>query len=502
MNDNAIVLRMTDICKYYPGVKALDHVNLELRRGEVHALLGENGAGKSTICKIIAGAQPKDLGKYVLFGKEIENLTPQAAKNLGISMIYQEFNLIPYLKVYENLFLGKEMCNGIKLNKKQMIKKTVEVFKRLDLDINPETQISDLTNAYKQLVEIAKAILEESKILIMDEPTAPLGNHEVDILFNIIHKLKEEGVSIIYISHRLEEIFEISDRITVMRDGQYIATLNTKETNEEELVRQMVGRTLGKDFPQRNIKFSDEEVLRVEGLSTSETKIKNVSFTLYKGEVLGFAGLVGSGRTETMRAIFGADPKISGRIFVKGKEVKIEKPIDAIKEGISLVPEDRKGQGISLSLPIRANISMVQLKSLGTFLYINPHKEKKIVKKYIDELSIKAPSMEQLAKNLSGGNQQKVVVAKWLATQSDVIILDEPTRGIDVGAKYEIYMLMNQLIEEGKSLIMISSEMPELIGMSDRIIVMHEGRVAGELSKQEITQEKILIMASGLSGKE
>ena len=502
MNDNAIVLKMTDICKAYPGVKALDHVNLELRRGEVHALLGENGAGKSTICKIIAGAQPKDLGEYTLFGKTIENLTPQGAKDLGISMIYQEFNLIPYLKVYENLFPGKDTCNGIKLNKKQMIKKTVEVFKRLDLDIDPEKRISELTNAYKQLVEIAKAILEDSKILIMDEPTAPLGNHEVNILFNIIHKLKKEDVSIIYISHRLEEIFEISDRITVMRDGQYIATLNTNETNEEELVRLMVGRTLGKDFPQRTIRVSDEEVLHVEGLSTSETKIKDVTFTLHKGEVLGFAGLVGSGRTETMRAIFGADPKISGRIFVKGKEVKIEKPIDAIKEGISLVPEDRKGQGISLSLPIRENISMVQLKSIGNFLYINPQKEKEMVRKYIGELSIKTPSMEQLAKNLSGGNQQKVVVAKWLATQSDVIILDEPTRGIDVGAKYEIYMLMNQLIEGGKSLIMISSEMPELIGMSDRIIVMHEGRIAGELSKQEITQEKILLLASGLGGKE
>ncbi len=497
MNDS-VSLRMVDICKYYPGVKALDHVGFELRRGEVHALLGENGAGKSTLCKIIAGAEAKDSGDYELFGKKIEDLTPLAAKEAGISMIYQEFNLIPYLKVYENLFLGKEISKGIKTDKKTMIAKTREVFKRFNMDIDPEAQVSDLTNAYKQLVEIAKAILENAKVLIMDEPTAPLGNREVETLFELIRSLKESGeVSIIYISHRLEELFQVSDRITIMRDGKYIDTLNTADTNRNELVKLMVGRDLSEDYPKRNTPIG-EETLRVEHLSTAKTKISDVSFSLHKGEILGFAGLVGAGRTEVMRALFGADEKTAGKIFIKGREAQIRRPIDAIRSGISLIPEDRKGQGVSLTMTIRENISLVKLPDLQGFLRVSHKKEHALVNEYIKALTIKTPTMEQLAKNLSGGNQQKVVVAKWLATQADVIILDEPTRGIDVGAKYEIYLLMNELVAMGKSLIMISSEMPELIGMSDRILVMHQGELMGELAGDKITQENILKLASGM----
>lgn len=495
--DNIASLKMVNICKAYPGVKALDNVSFELRQGEVHALLGENGAGKSTLCKIIAGAQPMDSGEYYLFGNKIESLTPQSAKEAGISMIYQEFNLIPYLKVYENLFLGKEIANGIKTNKKLMIQKAREVFERFNIEIDVETRISDLTNAYKQLVEIAKAILENAKILIMDEPTAPLGNREVETLFELIRSLKAEGVSIIYISHRLEELFEVSDRITVMRDGHYIDTLNTNETDRNMLVKMMVGRELSEDYPSRDNAIG-EELLRVEHLSTTETKIKDVSFALHKGEILGFAGLVGAGRTEVMRALFGADEKKSGDIYIKGKKVTIKQPIDAIRNGISLIPEDRKGQGVSLTMTIRENISMIKLQDLKGLLSISRKKEKTLVNEYIRALSIKTPTMEQLAKNLSGGNQQKVVVAKWMATQADIIILDEPTRGIDVGAKYEIYLLMNELIKMGKSLIMISSEMPELIGMSDRILVMYQGGLMGELNKEEITQENILKLASGI----
>lgn len=495
--DNNIVLKMEKICKYYPGVTALDHVDFELRKGEVHALLGENGAGKSTLCKIIAGAQPMDDGSYCLDGEQIRTLTPQSAKDKGVSMIYQEFNLVPYLKVYENMFLGKEIERGIYADKRAMIRKTREVFERFHIEIDPNSRISDLSNAYKQQVEIAKAVLENAKVLIMDEPTAPLGNREVENLFEMIRTLKSEGVSIIYISHRLEELFEISDRITVMRDGQYIETLNTKDTNKSALVKLMVGRDLSEDYPQRSTPIG-EEVLRVEHLSTVETKLHDVSFTLHKGEILGFAGLVGAGRTEVMRALFGADHRSSGTVYVGGKQVEILRPIDAIHHGIALIPEDLKGQGVSLTLSIRENISLVMLHTLQSFLRISRKKERTLVDSYMNALAVKAPSMEQLTKNLSGGNQQKVVVAKWLATNADIIILDEPTRGIDIGAKYEIYLIMNRLVKEGKSIIMISSEMPELIGMSDRIIVMHQGSVSGELTKEEVSQERILEMASGM----
>jgi ribose transport system ATP-binding protein len=490
-------IKMINICKAYPGVKALDNVSFELRKGEIHALLGENGAGKSTLCKIIAGAQSMDSGEYYLFGNKVENLTPLSAKEAGISMIYQEFNLIPYLKIYENLFLGKEIGWKLKNNKTKMISRSREIFKRLNIEIDPEMRISNLTNAYKQLVEIAKAVLEKSKVLIMDEPTAPLGNREVDLLFTLIRSLKQEGVSIIYISHRLEELFQVADRITILRDGQYIKTMNTQDTNRSELVKLMVGRELSEDYPRRSTTIG-EEIMRVEHLSTSETRINDISFCLRKGEILGFAGLVGAGRTEVMRALFGVDKKTSGNIYINGKKVEINNPYDAIQSGLSLIPEDRKGQGISLTMTLRENISMIKLPDLSNPLRINRKKEQALVEEYVRSLSIKTPSTDQLAKNLSGGNQQKVVVAKWLATQSDILILDEPTRGIDVGTKYEIYLLMNELVKMGKSLIMISSEMPELIGMSDRILVMYQGRLMGEVSGDDISQVNILKLASGM----
>lgn len=493
---NTVYLRMKDICKYYPGVKALDKVSFELRKGEVHALLGENGAGKSTLCKIIAGAQQRDSGAFFIENEEVGHLTPGSAKEKGISIIYQEFNLVPYLKVYENLFLGKEIKKGPNIDKKQMIRETRHVFERFHMDIDPEARVCDLTNAYKQLVEIAKAILEEAKVLIMDEPTAPLTSREVDILFHLIKELKANGVAIIYISHRLEELFEVSDRITIMRDGQYIKTINTCDTNRKELVSLMVGRELGEDFPQRKPEIG-EEVLRVEDLNTEKTKLQHIHFSLRQGEILGFAGLVGAGRTEVMRAIFGADPKTSGEIYVNGKRVDIKRPIDAIENGISFVPEDRKGQGVSLTLNIRENISLVCLKQICQAGMVNKSRDREWAQEYIEALGIKTPSMEQKVNNLSGGNQQKVAIAKWLVTRSDIIILDEPTRGIDVGAKQEIYNLMNQLIKQGKSLIMISSEMPELLGMSDRILVMHEGRITGELTREEATQQLVLEYASG-----
>lgn len=490
-----VSLKMVNICKSYPGVKALSNVSIDLYEGEVHALLGENGAGKSTLCKIIAGAQQMDSGEYFINGKQIYHLTPHTAKEHGVGIIYQEFNLVPYLKVYENLFLGKEIKKGPNTDKKEMVKRTKEVFARLKIDIDPSARICDLSNAYKQLVEIAKAVLEKAKILCMDEPTAPLTNREVSILFDLIADLKKQGVTIIYISHRLEELFEVADRITIMRDGEYVKTVETSETNRKELVGLMVGRELGEDFPKRSVELG-EEVLRVENLSASK-KLKDISFVLRKGEILGFAGLVGAGRTEVMRAIFGADKKITGEIYIHGRKTEIKRPADAIKNGIGLIPEDRKGQGVSLTMSVRENISLIKLKDICRLMTIDKKRDEGISKQYIAALSIKTPTMEQKVKNLSGGNQQKVALAKWLTMDTDIIILDEPTRGIDVGAKQEIYVLMNQLAESGKSIIMISSEMPELIGMSDRILAMYEGRIKGEVSDELATQQNILELASG-----
>ncbi len=493
------ILTLKDITKEYPGVVALDKMNLEVFPGEVHALMGENGAGKSTLIKVVSGAIRPNGGKIFYNGQEYQEMTPALSNKLGIGVVYQEFNLVPELSVAENIFLGQKLTSGINIDRKLMNKKAKELMDNFGISIDVTKEVKTLTVAYQQLVEITKTISNNVKVLIMDEPSAPLTNREIDAMFNIVRKLKEQGVAIIYISHRMEEIFELADRVTVMRDGKYIDTKMINEITSHDLIKMMVGRNLDDQFPTVE-KEIGEVALEVEDLCTDEL-LKNVSLKVRKGEILGIAGLVGAGRTETARAIYGADPRSSGTIKISGKEVNIRKTRDAINHGIALIPEDRKRHGALLQMSIRENISFITLKSISKFGMVNLKKDKSLSEKFIKQFSIKTPSMEQLTKNLSGGNQQKVVLAKALASDSDIVIFDEPTRGIDVGAKKEIYVLMNELAKNGMAIIMISSEMPELLGMADRIIVMHEGEVMGELSKDEANQEKILTLASGIRGE-
>ncbi len=491
------ILEMRGITKLYPGVVALEEVNFTLKKGEVHALIGENGAGKSTLIKILAGAVKRDGGSIVYDGREYRHYTPNEAINMGISVIYQEFNLVPMMTVEENLFFGKEIRKGVFSNKAQMMESAKEIFKQLDVDIDPTTLVGELTVAYQQLTEIAKAILNKAKIIVMDEPSATLTNRELKALFQLIERLKAEGTAIIYISHRLEEIFEIADTVTVFRDGHYIDTKPVCEMDKEMLIRMMVGRELTGSYPHNHTVY-DDVVLEVKDLYNEH--VKYAGFTLKRGEILGLTGLVGAGRTELVRMIFGADHYL-GDIYIKGKKVKIKSPADAIRNGISLLPEDRKSQGLLLNMGIDFNLSMIVLDTLTKKGFISQAEEQKVVREYISMISIKTPSTKQLVRNLSGGNQQKVVLAKWMATQSDIIIIDEPTRGIDVGAKAEIYELMDRLAAQGKSIIMISSELPELIGMSDRAIVMHEGEIVGEVMRSELEQERLLTMASSNKGE-
>jgi ribose transport system ATP-binding protein len=489
-------LSVMHLTKSFKGVHALTDVSLEFMTGEIHALLGENGAGKSTLCKMLSGAITPDSGAINICDKEFKFMTPHSAKENGIGMIYQEFNLVPEMTVYENLFLGKEIKRGFNVNKTEMIAKTKEIFLQLNIDIDPTAKIIELSVALCQLVEIGKSILENARFLIMDEPTAPLTTAEVEKLFNVVRELKAKGVTIIYISHRIEELLELSDRVTVLRDGEIIKTLMTKETTRSELIKLMVGREISGEFPviEEN-SAKDEELLKVENLTTS--KIKNISFVLHRGEILGLAGLVGAGRTETVRALFGADRIELGDIWIKGKKVTIKSPSDAIKKGFCLIPEDRKRQGLHLGLPIKTNISLVRIRDLSRFLTISSAKEKHLVDSFINVLTIKLSSPEAPVSSLSGGNQQKVVLSKWLSVKSDIMFFDEPTRGIDVAAKKDIYDLMNRLRNEGRGIIMISSEMMEVIGMCNRVIVMHEGVACGQLSASEMTQERILELASG-----
>lgn len=489
-----IILEICGISKEFPGVQALDNVSVSFRRGEVHALLGENGAGKSTLIKILTGAQPPTSGMIRIDGKEYNALTPQQAKQLGITAIYQEFNLFPSLDISENIFYGRELKKGPFRNRRLMDEYTRKYCRDMGIELNPRTLVKDLGVAHQQIVEIIKSISVNARILIMDEPTAPLTNREVEAMFRIIRRLKEDGVTIIYISHRLEELYEICDRVTVLRDGKYIMTDEVKNLTREQMIAAMVGRELGETYPEQNSK-SSEVVLEVRNLTNA--RLKDVSFRLYKGEILGIGGLVGAGRTELARALFGADPLTKGDILRNQIEIKIGSPKDAIVHRIGLLPEDRKQAGLILGLSIRENISYGILKHISKLSIVNQKQEKQLCQTLIEELGIKTPSMNQLAGNLSGGNQQKVVIAKWLATECDILIFDEPTRGIDVGAKQEIYALLRSLTQQGKSIIMISSEMPELIGMSDRIIVMHEGRIAGELQSDEFSQERIMAYASG-----
>lgn len=494
MIEKKTVLKLANITKTYPGVVALNNVSLELMEGEIHALVGENGAGKSTLIKACAGAEIPDSGKIIVDGKEFSSMTPKLAENCGIEVIYQEFNLIDELSVAENIFLGSEIRNGMIIDKKQMAAKSAELLKELHIEIDPNTLVKDLTVGYQQMVEIAKAFARNAKILIMDEPSAPLTNAEVERMFTLVDQLKASGVSIIYISHRLEEIFRLSDRVTVLRDGKEIKTMNTSDTNIEELVKLMVGHDIQETFPSRENTVQDETLLEVQNLCGNG--LKDISFTLKRGEILGLAGLIGAGRTELAELIFGAKKRTGGKIYFKGKEIFPQSPKDAIEAGIALVPEDRKRQGAVLPMTIRENISMACLERISKFLVVNKPEEKKISHRFKDSLSIKAPTLEQTVNHLSGGNQQKVVLAKWLATDPDLIILDEPTRGIDIGAKHEIYKIMNTLVEAQKTIIMISSEMPELLGMADRILVLAEGRLSGEVRKDKFDQEIIMSYAS------
>ena len=491
------ILIVDSVTKTYPGVRALDQVSLEFRKGEIHALVGENGAGKSTIIKTIAGAIKPDSGSVLFEGKDLTKMKTSEIRGCGIEVVYQEFNLALQLPVYENIFIGSLAGKGPGkklVDKEYMIKTTRPLFDQLGIKIDPEARVDSLSVAYMQFVEIAKAVSRNVRILIMDEPTATLTNAEVEILFRTIRRLKENGVTVIYVSHRMEEIFELTDRCSVLRDGKYIATVNTKETSRKELIRYMVGREVSESYPVRSVKIG-EEVLRVEHL-TGNT-VADVSFTLHKGEILGFGGLVGAGRTETVEMLFGAARVESGDIYLHGEKVKIPNPRVAVKKRIALIPEDRKRHGLILDKSIMENATLPMIKKFAKGIVLNRRKQEKATQEQIDALGIKTPGMDQLVKNLSGGNQQKVVLAKWLISNSDILIFDEPTRGVDVGAKQEIYQIMNSLVESGKSIIMISSEMPELLGMADRLIVMCEHRVSGELTKENMNQIRVLDLASG-----
>ena len=487
------ILKIEGLCKYYPGVKAIDGLTMEFREGEVHALLGENGAGKSTLIKCIAGAIRPDAGTIEIDGEKFSHLLPQQAKDLGVQVIYQEFNLVPQMSCAENVFLN-ERTSKLIVNDRERAQRAKKIFDDLGVNVDPNRAVGTYTPAYMQIVEIAKAVSRNVKILIMDEPTAPLTVNEVSLLMDIVRKLKAKGVTIIYISHRLEELFEIGDRVSIMRDGQYIKTLNIKDTCRKELVDLMVGRELTESYPSRKVDLG-EEVLRVEHLTGNG--VEDINFSLKKGEILGFGGLVGAGRTELMNVIYGADKLKSGTIYLSGKPVHFRDTADALAKGIGMIPEDRKRTGVFLKMSIRWNSVICALKSISHLGIVNTKKEKEIADYYIKRLKIRTPSPEQLAGNLSGGNQQKVVLAKAMAAQSQILIFDEPARGVDVGAKQEIYQLMNQLVEEGHSILMVSSDMPELWGMSDRIVVICEGRQAGIVPKAEFSQARILDLASG-----
>lgn len=489
---------MEGIEKSFPGVHAISHGHFELRPGEVHALLGENGAGKSTLMKVLAGVYTKDAGKIILKGKEVEVPNPKAAQQLGISIIHQELNLMPHLTVAQNIFIGREPRRGLPflLDEKEINEKTLKLFETLHIKLDPTTKVADLTVAMQQMVEIAKALSIGFEVLIMDEPTAALTDSEINELFRIIRQLRDQGVGIVYISHRLEEIKLISDRVTVMRDGHFIDTVNTKDVTMDRIINMMVGRTIFEAAPEIPEKPNDEVVLDVEHLNRGR-QVRDVSFNLKRGEILGFAGLVGAGRTEVSRAIFGADRPTSGTIKVHGKEVRIHSPQDAVNAGIGYLSEDRKRFGLALGMDVETNVVLATFQKFLRFLgWVDAPKTRETANHYVKALSIKTPGLQQQVKNLSGGNQQKVIIGKWLTANTDILIFDEPTRGIDVGAKSEIYRLLNDLAQQGKGIIMISSELPEVLRMSHRIVVMCEGRITGELPGQGATQEKIMELAT------
>lgn len=496
MTENLLVMK--NITKQFPGVLALDKVSFDIRTGEVHALLGENGAGKSTLMKVLSGVYQKDEGDIFFEGQPVIINGPLAAQKLGISIIHQEFNLCNDLTVAQNIFIGREHRKGKSwlLDDSSQNIAAEKILKTLNLDIPPDQQVSSLTVAQQQMVEIAKALSCDSKILIMDEPTAALTESEIESLFKVTNMLKSQGVGIVYISHRLEELAQIADRATVMRDGCYVGTVNYQETNLDELISMMVGRDLDNVFPPHQSKPTEEAVLSVRNLCRKGT-LDNISFDLHKGEILGFAGLMGAGRTEVARAVFGADPVDSGEIVVNGKPLTDHTIEEAIESGIGYLTEDRKHEGLALGLSVEVNTLLSNYPEYASTMgVIDEQKGNQVADKLRQRLRIKTPNLEQLAGNLSGGNQQKIIIAKWLCKNTDILIFDEPTRGIDVGAKYEIYELMYELVQQGKSILMISSELPEVLGLCDRIIVMRQGRVTGELSRSKASQKTIMKYAA------
>ncbi|MDR1835640.1 MAG: sugar ABC transporter ATP-binding protein [Fusobacteriaceae bacterium] len=494
------IVRMSGICKRFPGVKALDDVQFELKSGEVMALLGENGAGKSTLVKILSGVYTRDSGQMEIFGSPQGDLTPKTAQALGVAIIHQELNMCRHLSIAENMFLGRELVGGLFLNDREMEQEAGRVLSELNIDLNPGDIVGDLPVSKQQMVEIAKALSTNARVLIMDEPTSALTSKEIGDLFRIIKQLREQGCGIIYISHRLDELRHIVDRVTVMRDGKYILTEDFHNISMDEIIAAMVGREIKEKFPHVTCE-KGEKIFEVRNLNAGKL-VRDINFELYKGEIVGIAGLMGAGRTETTRAIFGADPKTSGEIFVEGKEVKITSPETAIRAGVVMAPEDRKKDGLCTKLTVRHNIALPNLDWLcDLFSFVRSAKENTTCAEAVRNLKIKTPGVDVDAGNLSGGNQQKVVVGKWLARESRVVIFDEPTRGIDVAAKVEIYNLMNQLKLQGIGVLFVSSELPEILGIADRILVMCDGRITGELAAEDATQEKILTLATRFEEK-
>ncbi len=497
---NETIVSMRGICKSFPGVRALDNVQFELRAGEVMALLGENGAGKSTLMKILSGVYTRDSGTVEIFGKEYGDLHTKQAQALGVAIIHQELNMCPHLTVAENMFLGREKKKGLMVDHRAMEEEAQRILADLKIDISPRETVGNLPVSKQQMVEIAKALSINAKILIMDEPTSALTAKEIDELFRIIHQLRESGCGIVYISHRLEELQHIVDRVTIMRDGQYITTMNFRETTMDHIITHMVGREIKEKFPRVEC-HRGKKIFEVKNLNAGRM-VRNVSFSVYEGEIVGFAGLMGAGRTETTRAVFGVDPKESGEILLDGEKITINRPADAIRAGIVLAPEDRKKDGLCTKLPIRENIALPNLDILCNRVgVVSRKKENEMCSKAVNDLRIKTPHVEINADNLSGGNQQKVVVGKWLARDSRVVIFDEPTRGIDVAAKVEIYNIMNQLKQQGIAVLFVSSELPEVMGIADRIIVMCDGQITGEVMAKETTQEEILTLATKFENK-
>lgn len=494
---NAQLLTMQGINKSFSGVQVLSQVQFTLESGEVHALMGENGAGKSTLMKILNGIYSKDSGTITVKGTEQSISSPSAAQQLGIVMIHQELNLIPHLTVMENIFIGREFTIGPTklIDWRKMKRESSKYLSKLGLEIDPSTLIADLSVGQQQMIEIAKALSMNTEILVLDEPTAALTDREIEGLFRVIDSLKKQGVGMIYISHRMEEIFRICDRITVMRDGQYVGTERVDETDMDQIVKMMVGREIKDRFPKIDIELGEEK-LKVQNLSQKGV-LHDISFSIRGGEIVGIAGLMGAGRTELAKALFGVTKIDSGTISVNCTPVQIHKPMDAIRAGLALVTEDRKDEGLLLEMSVSDNLSMPNLTAVSNYSFLSGKKEQELSDTMIKKLHIKTSSGAQAVGSLSGGNQQKVVIGKWLATNPQIFILDEPTRGVDIGAKKEIYDLMNKLASEGVAILMISSELPEVLGMSDRILVMHEGKMSGHFTKEEATQENIMMCATG-----